>query len=171
MLFLDAGVLDMAALTAAGVSLPAILRRQLRALETVARLAAKHTGVDDNGERTRGPGYLFVIDVRTGTASRFLAGWKLWVSIASCEAKYFPALLEAVCVVRAPSFASWALGLCKKGFLDAATAEKVTLDCADDPTEALAAMMPPELLAQLPAAGRGAGRAPAAGSPRAARRR
>ena len=61
------------------------------------------------------------------------------------------AQLSAVCVLRAPSFASTALAMCKRGFLDKATAEKVSLDSNEDAGPALRALLPPELIAQLPA--------------------
>ena len=59
-------------------------------------------------------------------------------------------LCVQVCVIRAPSFAGWALGLCKRGFLDAATTEKITLDTMDDPAPTLRTLLPPATAAELP---------------------
>ena len=47
-------------------------------------------------------------------------------------------------------FAQTALNMCKRGFLDKPTAEKIVLDCNDDPTPCLSKLLPPELIAQLP---------------------
>ena len=164
--FLDLGRIDIEALTRSGVDLKAVLRRHIRVWETVARLLAK--GGATSGAQ-RGSGYLFVIDVRDGTARRFLAGWRLWADIAACEAKYYPEMLAAVCVLRAPSVAEWAVGMCKRGFLDRPTAQKITLDSSDDPTPVLTKLLPPALIAQLPPALVGAG-SPGAGSSAGSRR-
>ena len=214
-IFISVGRLDVDALSRNGVSVKLILRRQLRALEAIARMMAVrherqcgHSGALNGGEGSPGSArrYLFIIDVTDGTVGRFLSGWKLWASIASYEQQYYPALVRArggraamqhdtrsrraperlspaalprshddsalaclhaptfaspcapprsaaqlgsVCVLRAPSFAGWALGLCKRGFLDPATAEKITLDVSHDPTAALRTLLPPPLVAQV----------------------
>lgn len=161
MLFLDVGRLDVDALAKVNVTVKQILRRQVRALEAIARILAEKAeaeaaGGSDGADSAKGAppsarGYLFVIDVRDGTAKRFLSGWRLWADIAGYEAKYYPCLLSSVCVVRAPSIGQWALGMCKRSFLDKGTAEKIFLDAADDPAGGvLATLLPPDLIAQLP---------------------
>ena len=63
-----------------------------------------------------------------------MTAWKLWANVAACDAKYYPGMVGAICLIRAPSVAQWALGLCKKSILDEATAAKITLDASHDPT-------------------------------------
>ena len=179
-----------------GISPKLVLRRQLRALEGVARRLAKPR---EGAAR----GYLFVVDVGDATVSQFLGNWKFWHAMATYEARYYPAMvrrrtyprlrlprarvrthgasvrrgsssplrasraacllwqLGAVCVIRAPSFAGWALGLCKRGFLGSTVGEKITLDINADPLPVLRTLLPPELIAQMPdeyfAAGHGLG--------------
>ena len=57
----------------------------------------EHNGPLNGGEGSPGIArrYLFIIDVTDGTVGRFLSGWKLWASIASYEAQYYPALVRA----------------------------------------------------------------------------
>ena len=83
----------MDALSKRGVCVQMLLRRHLRALEQVARLLADANAHGCPPKAARG--YLFVIDVRDGTAARFLSGWKLWANIGSYEAKYYPCLVRA----------------------------------------------------------------------------
>ena len=86
-----------------------------------------------------------------GTAARFLSGWKFHATIATYEAKYYPLLMSQVCVLRAPAIADWAFGMCKRSFLDKRTSERVTIDGSDEPMGTLRALLPPALIAQLPA--------------------
>ena len=103
-IFVSVGRLEMDLLARNGVTVKLILRRQLRALEAVARMMAvrherqyEHNGALNGGEGSPGIArrYLFIIDVTDGTVGRFLSGWKLWASIASYEAQYYPALVRA----------------------------------------------------------------------------
>ena len=87
-------------------------------------------------------GFLFIIDVKDATISGFLRGAKLWASIAKCDAKYFPGLLGAVCVVHSPGWAGWALKTCKASFLDRNTGDKIVMDSATDPVPGLSELLP-----------------------------
>ena len=144
-MFNDTGRLDLDALSKKGVAMPAVLRRHVRALEKLRQLIARRktdgSSVSDH--------HLFIIDVKDGTATRFMTAWKLWANVAACDAKYYPGMVGAICVIRAPSVAQWALGLCKKSILDEATAAKITLDASHDPTAALKAHLAPAQIAQL----------------------
>ena len=60
-------------------------------------------------------------------------------------------MMARCCVIHAPSVANWAFGLCRKSFLDAATAERVSLHSNRDAGVALQGVLSDEVMRQLPA--------------------
>lgn len=147
--FARVGRIDVDDLSRNGVSMTIASRRHIRALERV-RQRLSHARAAEGARRVK-PGYLFILDVKDGGAGSFLGAWKLWVIVAKCDSKLYPNLVGSTVVINAPTVADWCLGVVKKTLIDGPTAEKITLDIKDDPEPCLRTMLPPELIAQLPA--------------------
>ena len=164
-MYANFGRLDVAALSLKGINVPTIARRHIRELERCRRRLVEQAyeagdpyrppPVADNGgssySRTSRPGHLLIVDVDGGVVGRFMAAWKLWAEIAKLEGNYYPVMMGRCCVIRAPSIANWAFGLCRKSFLDPSTAERISLHSERDPRHALLSVgLSEEMLRQLP---------------------
>lgn len=180
------GKIDMAALSVRGVSVPVVARRHIRELERCRRRlieqqaeregdpyrppAVPPEAAPDGSGRPARAGHVLIVDVEGGVVGRFLGAWKLWAEVARLEGNYYPHMMARCVVIHAPPVANWAFGLCRKSFLDPATAERVSLHSDRDASVALREVLSEEVMQQLPpgvlstdVAGDGGGKKGAAG--------
>ncbi|KAL1522570.1 hypothetical protein AB1Y20_017555 [Prymnesium parvum] len=131
------GRLDFKALEKRGVTLAHISRRHIRELERLQKAI----------ERSPWPerGHLSLTDVKGASVANFMRGWRVWKEMARIGQNYYPELLGALCLIRAPSVATWAVNQSKKTFIDADTGSKIELHSGDC-IKALEKLMASELI-------------------------